>query len=239
MATDIRIEKNRFQPGQELASQVAVLEQRVVLNSTFKFPNALIGGTQSGNLMMTSRAYEVAQRTVDKAFANFAGTLAKIQNNLINGKITAAQASNQIGGTGIGVGPYAPNSALGILDRQMQLAERQFPYGQGISTDPVTALPLGVGLSVKSAANLANLSATTLAGVYGSAGSSVAEILDTALAGSPTGAAPKISHIRACTLQFRIDASVGGTGLIGTMPNYLASYGSTVIGTGSFSLRNS
>ena len=79
MSKEIRIERNRFQPGQELASQVAVLEQRVVLNSSFKFPAGFVGGVQKGNLMMTSRAYEVAQSTVDKAFADFAGTLAKIQ----------------------------------------------------------------------------------------------------------------------------------------------------------------
>ena len=81
MSTEIRIERNRFQTDQELASQVAVLEQRVVLNSSFKFPAGFVGGVQKGNLMMTSRAYEVAQSTVDKAYSDFAGTLAKIQKN--------------------------------------------------------------------------------------------------------------------------------------------------------------
>ena len=233
MSKEIRIERNRFQPGQELASQVAVLEQRVVLNSSFKFPAGFVGGVQKGNLMMTSRAYEVAQSTVDKAFADFAGTLAKIQKNLTSGNITAAQATAQIGGSGLGVGPYAPNSALGRLDRKMELAEAQFPYGRGISTDPVTALKLGVGLSVRSAGNLANPAAVALAGVIGSPGSSVAEIMDTSLAGSPAGAAPKISFIRASTLQFK----VGGFGFAGTMPTYLTSYGP--FGAGSFSLKNS
>ena len=238
MSTEIRIERNRFQPGQELASQVAVLEQRVVLNSSFKFPAGFVGGAQKGNLMMTSRAYEVAQRTVDKAFADFAGTLAKIQKNLTSGNITAAQATAQIGGSGIG-GPYAPNSALGRLDRKMELAEAQFPYGRGISTDPVTAFKLGVGLSVGSAGNLANPAAVALAGVIGSPGSSVAEIMDTALAGSPAGAAPKIAYIRACTLQFRVDLTPGGTGLPGTMPFYLATYGPSAAPFNSFSLYNS
>lgn len=228
MSTEIRIERNRFQPGQELASQVAVLEQRVVLNSSFKFPAGFVGGAQKGNLMMTSRAYEVAQRTVDKAFADFAGTMAKINNNLNAGKITAAQATNQIGGNGVPpLSYYSANSALGRLDRQMQIAEALFPYGRGFTIDKVQGFQLGVGLSQRSNLGLSGAAPNLIAPVPGL---SVAAALDTALAGSPAGAAPSIALVRFQTL------AIGGT-----MKNYLSNFGPPNLAGGgpSFSLKNS
>ena len=226
MSTEIRIERNRFQPGQELASQVAVLEQRVVLNSSFKFPAGFVGGAMKGNLMMTSRAYEVAQRTVDKAFADFAGTMAKIAKNTT---LTPLQVSTLIGGNGTPAttnSQYAPNSALGRLDKQMQIAEALFPYGRGFTTDKVTIGTLGVGLSVRSFNGLsgAGISPNTVVPL-----NSVAGALDFAIGGVAAGAAPSIALVRFQTLS-----------ISGTMMNYLRSYGPPAgPGFNSFSLKNS
>ena len=224
MSTEIRIERNRFQPGQELASQVAVLEQRVVLNSSFKFPAGFVGGAMKGNLMMTSRAYEVAQRTVDKAFADFAGTMAKINNNLNAGKINAAQATTQIGVVQVN-GYYPANSALGRLDRQMQIAEALFPYGRGVTIDPVQGFQLGVGLSVRSFNGFSGAGASPNLVIPLD---SVAGALDALLLGSTAGAKGSIASVRFGTL------AIGGT-----MKNYLTLYGPPVGAGMSFSLKNS
>ncbi|MEI7922814.1 MAG: hypothetical protein WCJ40_12975 [Planctomycetota bacterium] len=224
MSTEIRIERNRFQPGQELASQVAVLEQRVVLNSSFKFPAGFVGGAMKGNLMMTSRAYEVAQRTVDKAFADFAGTMAKIAKNTT---LTPLQVTTLIGGNGGGVGPYAANSALGRLDKQMEIAEALFPYGRGFTIDPVVGTQLGVGLSVRSFNGFSGAGPSPNLVIPAN---SVAGALDAFLLGSTVGAKGFISTVRFDTL------AIGGT-----MKNYLSGYGPLAPAPPgpSFSLKNS
>ena len=242
MSSEIRLQRNRFQPGSGLAAEICMLEQRVVLNSSFKFPTALIGllPGQKGNLIMTSRAYEQSQRQVDKAFHDFAGTMAKIQKQFGPDYLTNPDAIAKIGLGGGGV--YAENSALGKLDAAMRAAEARFPYGRGVSTDPVVGTQLGLGLSVASAKVSPNHTLDYIAAdpnLDGATGHSVAEFLDAGLANiaggtSTTTVSGLINTLRAQTLQFRPIA--GAEGLLGTMPQYLAQFGP--IGAGSYSLKN-
>lgn len=237
MSIEIRLEKNRFRPAQSLAAEVSMLEQRTLLCSSFKLPANLVGmiAGQSGNLVLTSRAYGQAQAQIDKAFKNFAGTMAKLQNQLDNNKITPAQFNTLVGIGGAGI--YAPNSALGRLDSALRTAEAKFPYGRGVSIDPVTAGPLGVGLSVASAAISPNASLAVISAdpVYaGASGSSVAELLDAGLQNAFVKPSVLINSLRNQTLQFK--PLPAGFGQLGTVPQYLAQFGP--LGTGSFSVKN-
>ena len=152
MNDGIRLERNRFRPDQGLAAEVVRLEERVVLNSSFKLPPALVGllPGQSGNLIMTSRAYGAAQSMVIKAFDNFAGTIAKIQKQYGANYLSDPAAIAKIGLGGAGT--YGANTALGRLDTALRTAGAKFPYGRGVATDPVNAAQLGTGLSIRSAA---------------------------------------------------------------------------------------
>ncbi len=152
MNDGIRLERNRFRPDQGLAAEVVRLEERVVLNSSFKMPPALVGllPGQSGNLIMTSRAYGAAQSMVIKAFDNFAGTMAKIQKQYGANYLSDPAAIAKIGLGGAGT--YGANTALGRLDTALRTAGAKFPYGRGVATDPVNAAQLGTGLSIRSAA---------------------------------------------------------------------------------------
>lgn len=233
MTSDIRLQKNKFEPGRELASDVARLEQRVVLNSTWKFPPAFIGSIpgQSGPRILTSRAYGEAQRAVDKAFANFAGSLAKVQRNLDAGKITGTQAADMIGISGP---TYGPNSLLGKLETSLRAAEAKVPYGRGVSIAPVSGTALGVGLSDFSATG-ANLSS------FGP-GVGVPTYLQTQLAlGFGTAANTEINELVQWTRQFSLrfngttaepNWSWGGSFSIpaqqfGILPGYVAQFGSS------------
>ena len=242
MSSEIRLQRNRFQPGCGIAAEICMLEQRVVLNSSFKFPAGLVGllPGQKGNLIMTSRAYEKSQRQVDKAFHDFAGSMARLQKQYGPDYLANPNVIAKIGLGGAGV--YGSDTILGKLDAAMQAAEARFPYGRGVTTDPVVGTQLGLGLSVASAAVSPNDTLAFIAAdpnLDGASGHSVAEFLDAGLANiaggtSTTNVSGLISTLRAETLQFR--AIQGGEGLLGTLPQYLAQFGPT--GAGSFSLKN-
>ena len=127
---DIRLQKRQYDPGQELASNVAKLEQRLVLNSTWKFPTVLLGTLpgQHGPTILTSRSYEQAQRMVDRAFNNFAGSLAKVQQKVIAGKMSIAHAERLVGIDRDGINPH---SLLGRLESSLRKVEAKIPYGKG------------------------------------------------------------------------------------------------------------
>lgn len=240
MTHEIRMQKNPYHPGQELASRLAVLEHRLVLNSSFKFPQALIGATpgQSGNLMMTSRTYEYVQRNVDKAFANFAGSLARIKKTFGPDYLANPNALNQIG---IGELGMTPHSALGRLDIALIKIENRLPYGKGLAVDPVTVATIGLGLSTRTAATSSNSALAVIAedpDFAGANSSAVADLLAAGLINIANGESTRNEHqliysLRGQTLQFAEIAP----GVLGTLPNYLAQFGSTG-GTGSFSTRN-
>lgn len=243
MNDGIRLERNRFRPDQGLAAEVVRLEERVVLNSSFKLPPALVGllPGQSGNLIMTSRAYGAAQSMVIKAFDNFAGTMAKIQKQYGANYLSDPVAIAKIGL--FGNGTYGANTALGRLDTALRAAEAKFPYGRGVATDPVNATQLGTGLSVRSAAVSPNASLAVIAAdpdyTASGTGTSVSELLDNAFQNVATAATTTkpidlINNLKKQTLQFKPLA--GGTGELGTLPQYLAQFGP--VGTGSFSLKN-
>lgn len=240
MNDSIRLERNRFRPAQGLTAEVSMLEQRTLLCSSFKLPVSLVGQIpgQTGNLVMTSRAYGQAQAIVDKALKNFAGTLAKLQQQVDSGKITADQMDALVGIGGAGT--YASNTALGKLNAALAGAEAKFPYGRGVSTDPVAGTQLGVGLTVKSAAVSTNASLATIAAdpvFAGATGNSIAELLEAGLvnnAGDTKANSAMINGLRNATLQFKPLA--GGAGELGTLPNYLAQFGP--MGGGSFSVKN-
>ena len=242
MNDGIRLERNRFRPDQGLAAEVVRLEERVVLNSSFKLPPALVGllPGQSGNLIMTSRAYGAAQSMVIKAFDNFAGTMAKIQKQYGANYLTDPAAVAKIGLGGAGT--YGANTALGRLDTALRAAEAKFPYGRGVATDPVNAAQLGTGLSIRSAAVSPNTSLAVIAAeadFAGASGNSVAELLDAGFSNISSGASTTkpinlINGLKKETLQFKELA--GGTGELGTLPQYLAQFGP--VGSGSFSLKN-
>ncbi|MFM1800690.1 MAG: hypothetical protein RJA81_42 [Planctomycetota bacterium] len=236
MAQEFRI-KAHFIPGQELAGQVAKLESRVVLNATFQFPDYLVGQIpgQSGNLVMTNRAYERAQRMVDRAIKDFAGSMARLQRRfgpdyLYNEHVQAIIGMN-------GFGEYSHNTLLGRLNRRMEQADTLFAYGKGLSVDPVVGTELGAGLSVMSANTGANINPAIYdPNIGGETGTSVAELLESGLFNIIDGYSDYSVHqtievIRVNTLQFR-EGDYG----VGLLPTYLESYGP--VGSGSFSLIN-
>jgi hypothetical protein len=240
MNHDIRLQKNQYKPGQELAARVAVLEHRLVLNSTFKFPHFLVGATpgQTGNLMMTSHTYERAQREVDKAFANFAGSMAKIKKQFGPDYLANPLALNLIGIGELGV---THHSALGRLDTALIKAESRLPYGKGLAIDPSTGLNIGLGLSRRTAPTSPNSALAVIAedpDFTGANSSAVVDLLEAGLINIAHGESTKneaqmIHSLRAQTLQFAEIAP----GVLGTLPNYLAQFGSTS-GTRSFSTKN-
>ncbi len=226
--------RQRKTTAEVLAGTLTVLESRVVPATSFKFPAELVGmvAGQSGNLVMTNRAYEQAQRITDRAIKNFAGSMAKIRNRYGPEYLANPQAMAEIGLGGAGT--YGTNTLLGRLNQQMEKAEAKFPYGRGVSSDPVSGGVLGTGLSVRSAATGVNIN--PIAGdddFLGASGTSVAELLDQALqnftAGETTRNVPQlIEAVRVSTLQFREPG--------GLLPNYLVASGPR--GAASFSLIN-
>lgn len=236
MSQEIRISRS-FDPGRELASQVAKLESRVVLNATFKIPEYLVTQIpgQRGNLVMTNRAYERAQRMVDRAIKDFSGSMARLQRQYGPDYLDNTHVQNVIGLGGAGA--YATNTLLGRLNQKMEIAEALFPYGRGVSVDPVIGEVLGTGLSVRSADTGANVNPATYDPNFdGVSGTSVAGLLDDGISNILFGISTytvnqTIERVRVNTLQFR-DAGDG----VGLLPAYMASYGPT--GSGSFSLIN-
>jgi hypothetical protein len=233
MENEIRMRRVR-QAGEVLASQMTVLESRLVLSTVFKFPANLIGqiANQSGNLVMTNRAYEQAQRIVDKAIKNFAGSMAKIQSKYGPDYLMNEQAIAEIGLGGGGT--YGSKTLLGRLNYEMERAEAKFPYGRGVATDPVIGGVIGTGLSIRSAATGQNVNPASEDPDFESAsGTSVAELIDQGLQNIVGGTATRnvagiIEAVRVNTLQFREPG--------GLLPNYLASFGPA--GSRSFSLIN-
>ncbi|MFM7128651.1 MAG: hypothetical protein ACKO0V_04760, partial [bacterium] len=171
-------------------------------------------------------------RIVDKAMKNFAGSMAKIKNKYGPDYLTNTQAMAEIGLGGAGT--YGEQTLLGRLNRQMEKAEEKFPYGRGVTSDPVSGGVLGTGLSVRSAATGVNVNPISDdADFAGASGTSVAELIDQALqnfaAGETTRNMPQlIEAVRVSTLRFREPG--------GLLPNYLRNSGP--IGAGSFSLIN-
>lgn len=259
MLGDIRLQKNKFEPGHDLATNVAKLEQRLVLNSSWKFPPGFVGALpgQRGNLILTSRAYGDAQRMVDKAFANFAGSLAKVQNQLNTGRINLAQA-NTIIGSNLATANYAPNSLLGRLEASLRAAEAKIPFGRGVSVPIGAPGALGVGLSDFSSVNAANLDSLAAWGNFDAAGNSagVPTYLRFQLADAYAAPGTPTSEIRALvewtrqySLRFNatsaepvfawMTAPLGvGAQFNGTMPGYLLQYGTAGGGAGFFGTRN-
>ena len=250
MLGDIRLQKNKFEPGHDLATNVAKLEQRLVLNSSWKFPPGFVAALpgQSGNRILTSRAYGDAQRMVDKAFANFAGSMAKVQNQFVAGKITAAQADNLIGLSGVN---YTPNSLLGRLEASLRAAEAKIPYGRGVAVGPQTGTVLGVGLSDFSATGVNTASLAFAGSVPGGVPTYLRNEIGFAFAsGAPTSEVRSlIEWTRQFSLRFNGTPaepawSWGSIGIasqpLGTLPGYVASFGSSPFFGGSrdFGTRN-
>jgi hypothetical protein len=213
------------------------LEERIALNSSFKFPAAILGPVNtiglSGPRVLTSRTYESVQRAVDKAFKDFAKDFAKAwkaNGGVGDGLDQALGLTPGVSSVGGGPGAYK-GGLLGRLDRAMLKAEQRMPFGLGLSTSIHNTG--GVGLSTLTAGTAKSSTSSV----------SVAELLDGALSSASTSSTGlksalfQIELVRRATLKFRPDPITGIE--IGILPGYVQAHGSGKLGDGAFGLKNS
>jgi hypothetical protein len=209
---DKKRKPSRFVPE---GLETGKLEDRVVMNSSFKFPvelGPIVTGNYRGAWVLTSRTYAQVQNQVNAAIRAFGNQFAR--------------AYQQTGGPGAALDARL-TPMLSQLDRIMQMAESRIPYGLGRAG--VTG---GVGLS--------NLTAPT--STSNTTGLSVAEHLQFGLesvVGPYTLAEARqyIEAVRQSALAIVGTNAPLAAQIPGFLPGYITAWGPQ--GAGAFGLRNS
>ncbi len=180
-----------------------------------------------GKFVLTSRAYDQVQNTVNKAILAFEQGVGRAFQR--NGGATTA-FFNALGTNGTGFGPYAPSTLLGKVDSIMQRAEARLPFGRGRAGSTG-----GVGLSFSTASTSANPASVALGNF------SVAEQLDQAILNAQGAANPVqvalagMETVRANTLNVVGNAPAVNV-VPGVLPQYITAFGPS--GARLFGLKN-
>lgn len=204
--------KHQFVPG-----QVSAMEDRALMSGMRPLAAMYHGSSTlgySGSLVLTTRAYNDAQNTVNVAIQQF--TRATL--NLFQKQGFSDTFYSRLGVGTYGTGPndwsYGRGTALAGVDARVGSAEFRLPYGGGLGANNPTG---GVGLSNRTALTSRN------PGLDGTDGLSVAESLENAIMDATNG-----QELRANLEQVRVQTLAMG----GTLRSYVSHFGPR--GTGYF-----